>query len=115
MDRVIAPSWAATAALVCSLLAGGGLARAETCPSIDSLLELVRERGGQHRLLDSAELGRSMDTFEGSATARHRSWTSGIMAVFPDGSGLLLLTVNTSVCGIIEIRPSARRWMPLPS
>lgn len=111
MNRNIVPSWAESAALVCSLLATVGTTQAEACPSIDYWLELVRERGGQHRLLDATELARQIEKLEGSVAAQRHSWTSGIMAAFPDGSGLLLLNENTNVCGIIEIPPN--RQMPV--
>jgi hypothetical protein len=88
------------------LLASPSPARAETCPSIDFWLEVIRERGGQHRLLNAAELLRSADIFESSADVQRRPWTSGIMTMFPDGSGMVLLNVDTGVCGVIEVPPN---------
>jgi hypothetical protein len=94
--------------LACALLVQISAVRADTCPSIDSWLELIRERGGQHRLLDAAELSRTIDVFERLADVQRHPWTSAIVTAFPDGSGLVLLNVNTSVCGIIDVPPN--RW-----
>lgn len=96
-------------ALGCLLLASSiQAARPDACPSIDFWLERIRERGGQHRLLDPVELSRSIGTFAASAEIQRQRWTSGVIAIFADGSGLVLLNVNTSVCGVIEVSPG--RW-----
>lgn len=81
---------------------------ADACPSIDYWLERIRDRGGQHRLLDPLELSRSIEIFQELAEIQRRRWTSGVLAAFTDGSGLVLLNVDTSVCGVIEV-PS-ERW-----
>lgn len=116
MNRNFIKSWTGLSApLVCLLLASAvGAVQADTCPSIDSWLELVRERGGQHRLLNASELTHSINMLKGFADIQRRSWTSGIMTVFPDGSGLLLLSVDTSVCGIIELPPNRRPTLQMP-
>jgi hypothetical protein len=72
-------------------------ARSDACPSIDFWLERIRERGGQHKLLDPPELSRSIDIFGAAGAIERRRWTSGIMTMFPDGSGLVLLNVDTGV------------------
>lgn len=121
MNRYTVSRWTGfRAALACVLLASPiGAARADACPSIDSWLELIRSSGGQHRLLDAAELSRVRDAFGLQADDEHRSWTSGIVTVCPDGRGLVLLNVNTGVCGIIEVPlnrlPTLRSFITLRS
>lgn len=83
-------------------------ARSDACPSIDFWLERIRERGGQHRLLAPPELSRSLSTLATSAEIQRQGWTSGVIAIFADGSGLMLLNVDTGVCGVIELPPG--RW-----
>jgi hypothetical protein len=96
-----------SATLLCALLlAPINEARAGACPSIDFWLELIREGGGQHRQLNAVELSRGIEIFETLADSPRYPWTSGIMTVFPDGSGWVLLNVNTSVCGVIKVPPS---------
>ncbi|MBD9371405.1 hypothetical protein IB238_01970 [Rhizobium sp. ARZ01] len=116
MNKNITKSWTGLRAALVGLLltSAASAARADSCPSIDSWLELIRERGGQHRLLNASELARSINMFKGLADLRRRSWTSGIMTVFPNGSGLLLLNVDTSVCGIIELPPNRRPTVQMP-
>ncbi|WP_271899430.1 hypothetical protein [Candidatus Phyllobacterium onerii] len=115
MNKDLQQRWTnLSAALVCtSLVAFPDFARAETCPSIDAWLELIHERGGRHRLLDAVELSDFQDKLERGTVEQHRPWTSAIVTVFPDGKGLVLLNVNTEVCGVIEVpidrRPSLQK------
>jgi len=100
---------AARLALACAFLASPVCpARAESCPSIDAWLELIRQRGGQHRLLDAAELARITAFLDPPAGRPQQRWTSAIVTAFPDGSSLVLLAVNTAVCGVVQLPPN--RW-----
>lgn len=108
-DRMGTLRYGSKIMLGCLLLASSiQAARSDACPSIDFWLERIRERGGQHRLLDTLELSRSIGIFEASAKIHREHWTSGAIAIFADGSGWVLLNVETSVCGVIEVPPG--RW-----
>lgn len=107
---MINPSITRRAASVLALIGAlfASPVRAEACPSIDSWLELIRERGGQHRLLDAAELSRIEGVLGTQTKATRQRWTSAIVTAFPDGSGLVLLAFHTGVCGVVELAPD--RW-----
>jgi hypothetical protein len=72
---------------------------AQSCPSVDSWLEFIRLGDGEHAYLNAADLERRLDMLGQTTDAQ---WTGGIAAIMPDGERLLLLVLNTGVCGVVR-------------